>query len=327
MKVIEITKFGDPSVLKLTERPIPKPKPGEVLIKVAAAGVNRPDSLQRQGQHPPPPGASDIPGLDVAGQVIDLGEGVMEPRKGQHVCALLEGGGYAEYCTARWGQCIPIPDGMDLITAAAIPETYFTVWTNVFERGRLSAGEIFLVHGGASGIGTTAIQLAVIRGARVFSTTGKQEKNFLCEQLGSEKSFNYRQVDFRKELLSYLGGAKVNLILDIVGGSSFENNLSLLDREGRLIIIALLGGASSQIDLSLIMAKHLTVTGSRLRHRKPEEKRRIARALQKEVWPLLEAGKIKPIIQATYPLEEAHKAHSIMDSDGTMGKLVLLTDS
>ncbi len=326
MKAIEITKFGGPSVLKLTERPIPEPKSGEVLIKVAAAGVNRPDSLQRQGQHPPPPGASDIPGLDVAGQVIDLGEGVTELYKGQHVCALLEGGGYAEYCTAQWGQCIPVPDGMDLITAAAIPETYFTVWTNVFERGRLSADEIFLVHGGASGIGTTAIQLAVAHGARVFSTAGKQEKNFLCEQLGAEKSFNYRQTDFRKELLSYLGGTKVNLILDIVGGSSFEDNLSLLDKEGRLVIVALLGGANSQIDLSLIMAKHLTITGSRLRHRKPEEKRRIARTLRKKVWPLLEAGTIKPIIQATYPLEEAHKAHSVMDSDGTMGKLVLLID-
>lgn len=323
MTAIEITEPGGPEVLKPVERPIPEPGQGEVLIKVAAAGVNKPDGLQRQGKYPPPKGASDIPGLEIAGTVAALGPGVDSLAVGDPVCALVTGGGYAEYCVAPAPQCLPIPDGLDMVRAAAVPETYFTVWTNVFQRGRLAAGERFLVHGGSSGIGTTAIQLAAARGARVFATAGTDEKCRKCEELGAEKAINYREEDFLAIAKELTDGEGVDLILDMVGAPYLDRNLDLLAPDGRLVYIAFLGGAKGEVDLRKIMVKRLTVTGSTLRARPVEVKAGIAKELADQVWPLLASGRVAPVIDSTFALTDAAKAHARLEDSGHVGKIVL----
>jgi NADPH2:quinone reductase len=323
MTVIEISSPGEPEVLVPARRPLPAPGTGEVLIEVAAAGVNRPDCLQRQGSYPPPPGASDLPGLEVAGTIVGLGEGVSEWRPGDPVCALLTGGGYAEYCVAPAVQCLPVPQGLDLVQAAALPETFFTVWTNVFERGRLQAGETLLVHGGSSGIGTTAIQLAHAFGSPVFVTVGGEEKARVCEELGAERAIDYRKEDFVTVVKELTRGRGVDVILDMVGGDYVQRNLSALAVEGRLVYIAFLRGARVELNLGPIMMKRLTLTGSTLRARPVEEKAPIARALREYVWPLLAAGKIKPVIYQTFPLQAAAAAHRLMESNQHIGKIVL----
>jgi putative PIG3 family NAD(P)H quinone oxidoreductase len=324
MTAIEIREPGGPEVLVPAERPRPAPGPGEVLVNVAAAGVNRPDVMQRRGSYPPPPGASDIPGLEIAGTVEEAGAGVTEWRVGDRVCALVAGGGYAEYCTAPAPQCLPVPAGMDFIAAAAIPETFFTVWTNVFERGRLRPGESLLVHGGSSGIGTTAIQLGRAFGARVFATAGSAEKCAACERLGAERAVNYRDTDFVAAITEAIGGRGVDVILDMVGGDYVPRNLDLLATEGRLVQIAFLAGAKAQINLLQIMQRRLSVTGSTLRPRSVAEKGAIARALHEHVWPLLESGTVKPVIHQTFPLRKAAEAHRVLEAGAHIGKLVLV---
>jgi len=321
---IEIQSPGGPEVLVPVERPMPVPAAGEVLIKVAAAGVNRPDVFQRLGRYPPPPGASDIPGLEVAGTIEQLGPGVDNWRVGDAVCALVAGGGYAEYCTAPAPQCLPVPRGLDLVAAAAIPETYFTVWTNVFERGRLEGGETLLVHGGASGIGTTAIQLARARGARVFATAGSAEKCAACERLGAERAINYREEDFVAVVRGLTGGRGVDVVLDMVGGEYFARNVEVLATEGRLVEIATLHGAKAELNIQTIMQRRLTITGSTLRARPVAEKGTIAAAVRQHVWPLIEAGAVKPVVYATFPLRNAADAHRVMEADTHIGKLVLV---
>jgi NADPH:quinone reductase len=323
MTVIEIREPGGHDVLVPAERPQPAAGPGEVLIKVAAAGVNRPDVMQRKGAYPPPPGASDIPGLEVAGTVASVGAGVHIWRPGDRVCALIAGGGYAEYCAAPSPQCLPVPDRIDLIHAAAIPETFFTVWTNVFERGHLEAGESALVHGGSSGIGTTAIQLARAFGARVFATAGSAEKCAACERLGAERAINYREQDFVAAIHGLTGGRGVDLILDMVGGEYLPRNLEVLAADGRLVQIALIGGAKAQINMAIVLQRRLTVTGSTLRPRSVAEKGAIADALRERVWPLLESGAVAPVIFQTFPLRDAAAAHRVMESSAHIGKLVL----
>jgi putative PIG3 family NAD(P)H quinone oxidoreductase len=323
MTVIEISSPGEPEVLVPAHRPLPAPGTGEVLIEVAAAGVNRPDCLQRQGSYPPPPGASDLPGLEVAGTIVGLGEGVSAWRLGDRVCALLTGGGYAEYCVTPAVQCLPVPQGLDLVQAAALPETFFTVWTNVFERGRLQAGETLLVHGGSSGIGTTAIQLAHAFGSPVFVTVGSEEKARVCEELGAERAIDYRKEDFVAVVKELTRGRGVDVILDMVGGDYVQRNLSALAVEGRLVYIAFLRGAKVELNLGPLMMKRLTLTGSTLRARPVEEKAPIARALREHVWPLLEAGKVKPVIYQTFPLQAAAAAHRLMESNRHIGKIVL----
>ncbi len=323
MTAIEIRTPGGPEVLVPTRRPLPTPAAGEVLIQVAAAGVNRPDVLQRKGGYAPPPGASDIPGLELAGRVVALGEGAGDWRLGDAVTALVAGGGYAEYCTAPAPQCLPIPKGLTLLEAAAIPETYFTVWSNVFDRGGLKAGEVFLVHGGSSGIGTTAIQLAAAFGARVFATAGSPEKVKACEALGAERGINYRDEDFVAVVKAATGGAGVNLVLDMVGGSYVQRDIAALAPDGRLVFIAFLGGAKAEVDFSQIMMKRLTVTGSTLRPRPIAFKAAIAQNLKARVWPLLEAGQARPQIFKTFPLAEAAAAHALMESSAHVGKIVL----
>jgi putative PIG3 family NAD(P)H quinone oxidoreductase len=325
MIAVEITKPGPPDVLKSTERPDPKAGPGEVLIKVAGAGVNRPDVMQRRGRYPPPPGASDIPGLEVSGTIAALGEGVTDWKVGDTVCALVAGGGYATLCVAPAPQCLPVPGSLDLTAAAAIPETFFTVWTNVFDRGRLKSGETVLIHGGSSGIGTTAIQLAAARGAKVFTTAGSDEKCRACERLGAARAINYRQDDFVELIQGLTGGRGVDLILDMVGGEYVSRNLSALALEGRLVQIGLMGGDAAPIDFRRILSKRLTVTGSTLRPRSVAEKGQIASALRQEVWPLLEQGRVKPIVYRTFPLKEAAAAHRLMESSEHIGKIVLVT--
>jgi NADPH2:quinone reductase len=322
MNSMEIAAFGGPEMLRLCRRPKPGPAAGEVLIKVAAAGVNRPDAMQRRGHYPPPPGASDIPGLEIAGEVVALGEGVAEPKLGDRVCALVTGGGYAEYCLAAAPLCLPIPNGLDPIRAAALPETFFTVWTNVFERGRLQAGERFLVHGGGSGIGTTAIQLARALGASVFTTAGSPEKCRVCEELGAV-AINYREQDFVGAIKARTGGEGVDLILDIIGGDYLQRNLACLAVDGRLVQIAVQGGPKSEINLLPIMLKRLTITGSTLRSRSVAEKAAIAVALKSRVWPLLQAGQIRPVIHAVFSFEDAPQAHRLMESSQHIGKIVL----
>ena len=324
MTAIEIREPGGPEVLVPAERPRPAPGPGEVLVNVAAAGVNRPDVMQRRGSYPPPPGASDIPGLEIAGTVEEAGAGVTEWRVGDRVCALVAGGGYAEYCTAPVPQCLPVPAGMDFAAAAAIPETFFTVWANVFERGRLRPGESLLVHGGSSGIGTTAIQLGRAFGARVFATAGSAEKCAACERLGAERAVNYRETDFVAAITEAIGGRGVDVILDMVGGDYVPRNLDLLATEGRLVQIAFVAGAKAQIDLRQIMQRRLSVTGSTLRPRSVAEKGAIARALHEHVWPLLESGTVKPVIHQTFPLREAAEAHRVLEAGAHIGKLVLV---
>jgi NADPH2:quinone reductase len=330
MIAIAITQPGGPDVLRPVEMPVPEPGEGEVLIKVAAAGVNRPDLMQREGKYPPPPGASDIPGLEVAGTVMAKGPGVDRWTTGDRVCALLAGGGYAEYCVAPAAQCLPVPAGRDLdnvIRAAAIPETFFTVWTNVFERGHLRAGETFLVHGGAGGIGTTAIQLARAFGATVFATAGSKAKCDACESLGAARAINYHEDDFVVALMRLTHGRGVDVILDMVGGDYFSRNIDLLALEGRLLQIAMLHGARTEINLAKLLRQRLTVTGSTLRSRSVQEKGAIARALESAVWPLLESGTVKPIIDTTLPLAQASEAHRILEAGENIGKVVLVTET
>lgn len=325
MTAIEITQPGKPEVLKPTSRPTPKPTAGEVLIRVVAAGVNRPDVLQRYGKYPPPAGASDLPGLEVAGRIVACGTDAKGFKVGDQVCALLAGGGYAEYAVAPAPQCLPVPKGLTAIEAAAVPETFFTVWTNVFERGRLQHGETFLVHGGASGIGTTAIQLARAHGARVFATAGTAEKCAACERLGAERAINYRDEDFVAVVKEETAGAGADVILDMVGGEYTARNLDLLRIDGRLVQIAFLKGSKVEIDLNPLMRKRLTFTGSTLRARSVAEKGAVAAAVRRNVWPLVESGKVKPVIHATFPLAEAAKAHAMMEADQHIGKIVLTT--
>jgi len=320
---IEISRPGDPDVLVPVERPRPVPAAGEVLIKVAAAGVNRPDVFQRRGRYPPPPGASDIPGLEVAGVVEEVGGDVHDIRVGDAVCALVAGGGYAEYCAAPAPQCLPVPRGLDYTAAAAIPETFFTVWTNVFERGRLQANESILVHGGSSGIGTTAIQLARAHGARVFATAGSADKCAACERLGAERAINYREADFAPVVRQLTGDRGVDVVLDMVGGDYFERNIDVLAMDGRLVEIATLQGVKAALNIQTIMQRRLTITGSTLRARPVADKGAIARALRVRVWPLVESGAVKPIVHATFPLRQAAEAHRVMESSAHIGKLVL----
>jgi NADPH2:quinone reductase len=323
MICIEITAPGGPDVLTSVERPDPEPGPGDVLIRVAASGVNRPDILQRRGAYPPPPGASDIPGLEVSGTIARVGEGVEGWRVGDAVCALVSGGGYATMCVAPALQCLRVPASIELEAAAAIPETFFTVWTNVFDRGRLRAGETALFHGGSSGIGTTAIQLARARGAIVYVTVGSDEKARACEALGARRAINYRSQDFVEVIKEVTGGTGVNLILDIMGGSYLPRNLAALAVEGRLVQIGLMGGETASIDLRRVLGRRLTITGSTLRSRTVDEKGQIAAALAREVWPSLEAGLVKPIVYRTLPLGEAAAAHRLMESSEHIGKIVL----
>ena len=323
MRVVEISQFGPPDVLKIAERPDPVPAAGEVLIDVEAAGVNRPDVIQRYGKYPPPPGASDLPGLEVAGRIAALGAGVTAWSVGDRVCALLAGGGYAERAAVPQEQVLPIPKGLTAIQAAAIPETFFTVWTNVFQRGKLKHGESILIHGGTSGIGTTAIQLARAFGARVFTTAGSDEKCEAARTLGAEHAFNYRTTDWAAEAKKLTDGRGVDVILDIVGGEYIPRNIDLLAVEGRLLQIAFLKHARAEIDFSTVMRKRAWITGSTLRPRSPAEKGAIGRDLHQHVWPLLEQGAVAPVIHETFPLDQASEAHRLMESSSHIGKIVL----
>jgi len=325
MTAIEIAQPGGPEVLKPGRRPVPAPGAGEVLIEVAAAGVNRPDVLQRQGGYAPPPGASDIPGLEVAGRIVAVGDGTGSWKVGDSVCALVAGGGYAEYCAAPAPQCLPVPGKLDLIHAAALPETFFTVWTNVFDRGRLQRGETFMVHGGSSGIGTTAIQLAHAFGARVIATAGSDEKCEACRKLGADIAVNYRTEDFAAKVMEATEGKGADVILDMVGGDYIPKNLSCLAVEGRLVQIAFLKGSKAEINLAPIMMRRQTLTGSTLRPRSVAQKGEIAQSLRAKVWPLLASGKIAPVIHKTFPLAQAADAHRLMESSAHVGKIVLLT--
>ena len=316
MRAVEISEPGGPDVLKVVERPIPTPAAGEVLIKVEAAGVNRPDIMQRLGKYPPPPGTSDIPGLEVAGTVDG---------SDRRVCALIAGGGYAEYCVAPEAQCLPLPAGMDFVHAAAIPETYFTVWTNVFERGRLASGETILVQGGTSGIGTTAIQLARAFGATVLATAGSDEKVRACEELGAIRAINYRTEDFVAAVREATAGRGVDVVLDIIGGDYLQRNLDCLGLNGRLVQIGLIGGSKAQIDLRTVLQRRLTLTGSTLRPRTVAEKGALARVVHENVWPLLESGKVRPLVAETFPLERAADAHRALEAGEVIGKVVLTT--
>src|SRR5689334_3083994 len=324
MCAVEIKAPGGPEVLVPVLRPLPKPGKGEILVKVVAAGVNRPDVLQRQGGYPPPKGASDIPGLGIDGCVVAVGEGASRFEQGDEVCALVAGGGYAEYCTVPEPQALPAPQGLDLVNAAALPETFFTVWTNVFDRGRLKSGETFLVHGGSSGIGTTAIQLASAFGARVFATAGNNLKCQACEKLGAEKGINYREEDFVEIIQQATNKRGVDVILDMVGGDYIEKNISLLATEGRLVNIAYLKGSKVEVNFLPVMLKRLTLTGSTLRPRSVAEKGAIARVLEEKVWPLLASGRIAPVIEGRFPLARAADAHRLMETSAHIGKIVLV---
>ncbi|MEO9648649.1 MAG: NAD(P)H-quinone oxidoreductase [Roseobacter sp.] len=320
MRAVEISQDGAPEVLKVTQRPMPEPGMGQVVIKVAYAGVNRPDALQRAGLYAPPPTASDLPGLEASGEVVAIGAGVQGVAVGDLVCALLPGGGYAEYVATPAAHCLPIPTGMGLREAACLPETFFTVWSNVFGRGGLKAGERFLVHGGSSGIGTTAIQLANAFGARVFATAGTDEKCATCVTLGAEQAINYRTQDFG-DVLKSEGGADV--ILDMVGGDYIPRNLKALAEDGRLVQIAFLGGPKVEVNFSTLMTRRLTMTGSTLRPQSDLTKARIAQELLEHVWPLLSCGKIRPVMDEEFALEDAWQAHTRMESSRHIGKIVL----
>ncbi len=320
MRAVEITEAGGPDVLQLTERPMPEPAEGQVVLKVAYAGVNRPDALQRAGAYDPPPGASDLPGLEASGEVVAIGSGVEGLVVGDRVCALLPGGGYAEYVATPAAHCLPVPAGMGLKEAACLPETFFTVWSNVFIRGGLKPGERFLVHGGSSGIGTTAIQLANAFGARVFATAGSAEKCEACIKLGAEKAINYRDEDFVAAMRAE-GGA--NLILDMVGGDYIPRNIKALAEDGRLVQIAFLQGPVVELNFALMMVKRLTLTGSTLRPQSDLAKARIAQDLREAVWPLLEAGKVAPVMDSEFDLSDAAVAHARMEASGHIGKIVL----
>src|SRR5438270_8897932 len=316
---------GGPEVLVLATGPVPRPATGEVLIRVAAAGINRPDILQRIANYPPPPGASPILGLEVSGTVVALGAKVTGWHEGDAVCALIAGGGYAEYCVAPAPQCLPVPKSVALVDAAGLPETFFTVWTNVFDRGRLATGENFLVHGGSSGIGVTAIQVARAFGARVFATAGSPEKCAVCVELGAERAIDYRQEDFTAIIKEATQGRGVDVILDMVGGPYVEKNLRALAVEGRLVQIAFLQGSKVTLDLTHLMMRRQTLTGSTLRPRPVAEKAAIARHLRDKVWPLIEAGKVRPVIDRTFPLAEAAAAHRLMEASTHIGKILLRT--
>ena len=324
MTAIEITSAGGPEVLKPGTRPMPKPSDGEVLIEVHAAGINRPDVFQRMGRYDPPPGASDIPGLEVAGRILEIGPGVSDLKVGDAVCALVAGGGYAEFCTAPAAQCLPVPDGLSMVEAAALPETFFTVWSNVFHRGLLKAGETLLVHGGSSGIGTTAIQLAKAAGARVFTTAGSAEKCAACVQLGADRAINYREEDFAAVVKEETDGRGVDVVLDMVGGDYIPRSISCMATDGRHVSIAFLRGSKTEIDFNRVMRSRLTLTGSTLRPRPIAEKAAIAGRLREHVWPKLSDGSIRPLVHATFPLAEAAKGHALMESSEHIGKIVLV---
>lgn len=323
MTAVEIRTPGGPEALVATTRPVPRPAEGEVLIRVAAAGINRPDVLQRMGLYPMPPGVTDIPGLEVAGTIAAVGPGVTGIAVGDAVCALLAGGGYAEWAVAPAPQVLSIPRGVSPVEAAGLPETVFTVWTNVFERGALTAGERFLVHGGTSGIGTTAIQLAAARGATVYATAGSDEKARACEALGAARGINYRTEDYVAVVKAETGGKGVDVVLDMVGGDYFARNLDCLAVEGRHVSIASLRGGKVELAIMAMMAKRLTITGSTLRPRSVAQKGAIAAAVRAEVWPLVEAGKVRTLVHATFPLAEAAKAHALMETSAHVGKIVL----
>jgi NADPH2:quinone reductase len=323
MRAIEIAAPGGPEVLHVTRRPVPVPAVNEVLIEVAAAGVNRPDVLQRKGGYPPPPGASDIPGLEVAGTIVAAATGVREWKLGDRVCALVTGGGYAEYVAAPAPQCLPIPRGLTPIEAAGIPETFFTVWVNVFERAGLKGSETLLIQGGSSGIGVTAIQMARAFGHRVFVTAGSDDKCAACEKLGASRAINYRTEDFVAVVKELTGGKGVDVILDMVGGDYVPRELACLADDGRLSLIAFLGGSKATIDMTDILRRRLSITGSTLRARSVEVKGAIAQALKQKVWPLIEAGKIRSVIYRTFTLEEASAAHALMESSAHVGKIIL----
>jgi NADPH2:quinone reductase len=323
MRAIEISQPGGPEVLRPCERLMPQAGAGEVLIRVHAAGVNRPDVLQRSGSYPPPPDASDLPGLEVAGEIVsgDLdGSGF---NRGDLVCALAHGGGYAEYCVVPIGQCLPIPKGWSVLEAASLPETFFTVYGNVFDRAKLAAGETLLVQGGSSGIGVTAIQMATAMGHRVFVTAGTDDKCRACEQLGAERGINYRTEDFVEVVKSLTDGKGANVMLDMVAGDYVNRELRCLADDGRLVIIALLGGATGEINFGEVLRRRLVITGSTLRPRPVAFKRHIAQQLRSQVWPLLESGRIKPVIYQTFPLEQAADAHALMETSTHVGKIML----
>jgi NADPH2:quinone reductase len=323
MRAVEISQPGGPEVLKLTERPVPQAKPEEVLIMVAAAGVNRPDVLQRTGNYPVPPGASDLPGLEVAGEVVSLGSAVRHLKVGDKVCALVHGGGYAQYCVAPEATALPVPKGLSAVEAASLPETCFTVWGNVYDRAKLAPGESLLVQGGSSGIGVTAIQMAAATGNRVFATAGSDEKCAACVRLGATKAFNYKTEEWNKEVLAATGGKGVNVILDMVGGDYVPKELKCLADDGRLVFIAFLRGPKTELDISQVMMRRLTISGSTLRPRPVEFKGYLAKNLREKIWPLVEAGKIKPEIYKTFPLAQAAEAHRLMETSQHIGKIVL----
>lgn len=323
MSVVEIKEFGDADQLVPSSRPVPEPSENEVLIKIAYAGVNRPDVIQRRGLYPPPPGESDIPGLEVSGTVVKTGENVSSLHIGDDITALVGGGGYAEYCTAPVGQCLPIPEGFSLEQAAAIPETYFTVWSNVFDRCELKSGETILIHGGTSGIGTTAIQLAKAFGAKVIATAGSEEKCNACLELGADLAINYRTEDFVGKSKEFTKKKGVNVILDMVGGDYIQKDISALAMDGRLCFIAFLGGPEASVNFMPVMLKRLKITGSTLRARSKEFKADVARNLQEKVWPLLAANQLHPVLYKTLPLSNASEAHKLMESSKHIGKIML----
>ncbi|MFC7049709.1 NAD(P)H-quinone oxidoreductase [Emcibacter nanhaiensis] len=323
MQVIEIAEADGTPVLKPAERPLPAPKEGEVLIRVAAAGVNRPDIMQRKGLYPPPPGASDIPGLEVAGMIVAVGKNVERWKIGDEVCALVTGGGYAGYCAAPAGTCLPVPDGLGMAQAAALPETFFTVWSNVFDRGALNEGETFMVHGGTSGIGTTAIQLAKAFGATVIATCGSDEKCTVARDLGADLAINYKSQDFVEEVKGFTGGRGVDVLLDMVAGDYVDRNLKVMAEDGRLVMIAVQKGPRVEVNVLPIMLKRLTFTGSTLRAREVAFKQMIAEKLEANVWPLLSEGKVKPLMGRSFALDEADGAHAWLESGENAGKIVL----
>jgi NADPH2:quinone reductase len=324
MRAVEITQPGKPEVLKIGSRPVPQPGTGEVLVKVEAAGVNRPDVLQRTGNYPVPPGASDIPGLEIAGRVVAVGAGVTDWRAGDALCALVQGGGYAEYCVSPALQCLPIPKGLSSVEAASLPETFFTVWSNVFDRARLAPGESFLVQGGSSGIGVTAIQMVKAFGHAVYATAGSREKCEACSRLGADRAIDYKTEDFGAVVKEATAGRGVDVILDMVGGDYVDRELKCLADDGRIVLIAFLGGSRATVNLNEILRRRLVVTGSTLRPRPVEFKGAIAAKLREKVWPLIAAGKIRPVIHKTFPLAEAAAAHTLMESGEHIGKIVLI---
>jgi NADPH2:quinone reductase len=328
MKAVIITQAGAPEVLQIADRPVPAFTADEVLVKVEAAGINRPDVMQRQGKYAPPAGApQDIPGLEIAGTITAVGANITNWKVGDKVCALVTGGGYAEYCSVPAGQCLPIPDNLTFIEAASLPETFVTVWSNVFDRGQLQPGESLLIHGGSSGIGVAGIQMAKALGSKVYVTAGSEEKCEACIKLGADVAINYQTTDFVSAVNDLTGGKGVNVILDMIGGDYASRNVNVLSADGRLVMINVMGGKSAQVDLSIVMHKRLTITGSTLRNRSVEFKSAIAASLQKKIWPLLASEAIKPVVYITFPAQQAAAAHSLMESSKHIGKIVLtLTD-